>query len=39
MLVVVVEKAGAAIVWCGDGEYRLEIRSAQKGSRSADEGQ
>ena len=39
MLVVMVEKRGAGVVRFGDGEYQLEIRSAQEGSRSADEGQ
>jgi hypothetical protein len=39
MLVLVVEKRAAGVVWCGGGEYQLEIGSAQEGSRSADESQ
>ncbi|MDT5200836.1 MAG: hypothetical protein QOH34_2358 [Mycobacterium sp.] len=39
MLVLVVEKRAAGVVWCGGGEYQLEIGSAQESSRSADESQ
>lgn len=39
MLVVRVEKRAAGVIWCGGGEYQLEIGSAQESSRSADEGQ
>lgn len=28
MLVVLVERGGAFVVWCGDGEYQLEIGGA-----------
>ncbi len=35
MLVSVVERDSGFVVWCGDGEYQLEISSAQAGSRSA----
>lgn len=38
MLLMIVEKRAAGVVWCGDGEYQLESGSAQKGSRSTDEG-
>lgn len=39
MLGLVVEKRAAGVVWCGGGEYQLEIGSAQESSRSADESQ
>jgi hypothetical protein len=39
LVVVVVEKRAAGVVWCGSGEYQLEIGSMQKGSRSADKSQ
>ena len=35
MLVVVVEKRATGVVWCGGGEYQLEIGSAQESSRGA----
>ncbi len=32
MLVVLVEGGGVFVIWCGDGEYQLEIGGTQAGS-------
>src|SRR5271167_4800796 len=39
MLRGMVETRVDCVVWCGRGEYQLEHRSAQKGSRGAGQGQ
>src|SRR5271155_2978589 len=39
MLLVVVETRADRAVWFGHGEYQLENRSPQKGSRSAGQGE
>jgi UDP-glucuronate 4-epimerase len=39
MLLVMVARRVDRVVWCGHGEYQLESRSAQKGSRGAGQGE